>query len=320
MNTTRPRGFSRWRRTRPFWGGLLVVLAGLELIAIPLAPVPLIVHQGMAGVASWLIGAILIAAGALMWAQPMLRIFYGILAVLLSIASFLTSNFGGFLLGLLLGVVGGAMAVAWVPVKKNVPETRARRTAGPVAVPSVRREGRLTALAVPAVLGFPLLTPTPPPDPSAAPSPAPTRTARGMSAPEKSGGYRVSSDPGTLRASSLTMSGLSYDGVALLPSAEGTVRALKFSMTKAVLKDVDQTSRHGGTTTRITAGTLTFTGDVAIYTTRMASKLLGIPVTFTPEHPPPLTPPSMVMTDVVAERPSVQARGAAISALGIGPD
>ncbi|NVI92258.1 hypothetical protein [Actinomadura sp. BRA 177] len=157
------------------------------------------------------------------------------------------------------------------------------------------RGGRLTAIALPALLGFPLLSPTPPP----------------------AAGTRVYSDSGTLRADSLTMSGLSYDGVVSLPSAGGTVKALKFSMSKAVLKNVNETVTHGGATTRTRARNLTLTGDVVMYTTKMSSKLLGVPLTFTPESPPPLTLPYMVMTDVVSEQPSVTANGAQLTGLGI---
>ncbi len=115
------------------------------------------------------------------------------------------------------------------------------------------------------------------------------------------------------------MSGLSYDGVASLPSAGGTVKALKFRMAKAVLKNVDQTtSARGGAASRTRTPNLTLTGDVVMYTTKMSSKLLGIPLTFTPESPPPLTLPYMVMTDVVSEQPSVTANGAQITGLGIG--
>ncbi|NDU72299.1 hypothetical protein GWI34_06630 [Actinomadura sp. DSM 109109] len=350
-----PRGFRRWRRTRPFWGGVFAVLGGVELITIPLAPMPLVVHQGMAGVASWLIGALLVTAGALLWFQPDHRGFYGILAVLLSLASFLTSNFGGFLVGLLLGVLGGALGFAWSPgpdrPRRGTPAWDGR--AGAHAAP---RGGRLTALAVPAVLGFHLLAPSPssPPSAAATPSPQPsTRTAKSPGtapsagatpspstpptpsttpttgatpspsatpAPAKDAGAgpRLYADAGTLRADSLAMTGLSYDGVASLPSAGGTVKALKFSMSKAVLKNVDQTAAHGGVTARTRTRSLTLTGDVVMYTTKMSSKLLGLPVTFTPEAPPPLTLPYMVMTDVVSEQPSVTAAGATITGLAGG--
>lgn len=107
--------FRRWRRTRPFWGGLLAIIAGLELISIPLAPLGLALYQGLAGIASWFAGVLLIAVGVLVWLQPHHRLFFGILAVLLSLLSFLTSNLGGLLLGMLLGMVGGALIFAWAP-------------------------------------------------------------------------------------------------------------------------------------------------------------------------------------------------------------
>ncbi|MES9606042.1 DUF6114 domain-containing protein [Actinomadura sp. NPDC000929] len=353
-----PHGFRRWRRTRPFWGGVFAVLGGVELVAIPLAPMPLIVHQGMAGVASWLIGALLVTAGALMWFQPAQRSFYGILAVLLSLASFLTSNFGGFLVGMLLGLLGGALGFAWTPAPDG-PRPATTPRDGRHGAHAAPRGGRLTALALPAVLGIHLLAPSPSPSspvaaasatpsPSAAPSasqtaspsrtpstqpttsatPAPTATPSPSATPSPTAtpapakdagtGPRLYTDAGTLRADSLTMSGLSYDGVASLPSAGGTVKALKFSMSKAVLKNVDQTASHGGATARTRTGSLTLTGDVVMYTTKMSSKLLGVPVSFTPAAPPPLTPPYMVMTDVVSEQPAVTAGGAQISGLATG--
>ncbi|MEU6748219.1 DUF6114 domain-containing protein, partial [Spirillospora sp. NPDC046719] len=160
MTDTTPHGFRRWRRTRPFWGGAFAVLGGAELIAIPLAPMPLVVHQGIAGVASWLIGALLIAAGALMWFQPAQRGFFGILAVLLSLASFLTSNFGGFLVGMLLGLLGGALGFAWAPARPRGPddpggpEAPARPRAGGhgAGAHAAPRGGRFTALALPLAL------------------------------------------------------------------------------------------------------------------------------------------------------------------------
>ena len=37
------------------------------------------------------------------------------IAVLLSLASFVYSNLGGFLAGMILGLLGGMLAVAWTP-------------------------------------------------------------------------------------------------------------------------------------------------------------------------------------------------------------
>ena len=53
----------------------------------------------------------------LLWVNPAQRLFYSLVAAVLVLASWLTSNLGGFLLGLLLGIVGAALAFGWVPHK-----------------------------------------------------------------------------------------------------------------------------------------------------------------------------------------------------------
>ncbi|MEU8192302.1 DUF6114 domain-containing protein [Microbispora amethystogenes] len=105
-----------WRRSRPFWGGLLVLIAGLELLSIPFATkaLPLVIQSGTVG-ATYLIALVLVILGLMIWLQPGQRAFLGVVAVLVSIASFVYANLGGFLVGMLLGLVGGALAVAWAP-------------------------------------------------------------------------------------------------------------------------------------------------------------------------------------------------------------
>src|SRR5262245_49884596 len=70
-------GFRAWRRSRPFWGGLFAVIGGIELVLIPLAPMPVVIHQGIAGIGSYLIGVLLAVLGVLLWVQPAQRTFYG---------------------------------------------------------------------------------------------------------------------------------------------------------------------------------------------------------------------------------------------------
>jgi Family of unknown function (DUF6114) len=113
--------FRAWRRSRPFWGGLLLVLGGLELLGLPLTGVfvrgaiKLVIYIGIGGVFGVLIGVLLIAAGIVLWVNPTHRVFYGIAGIVLGIVSFPASNLGGFLLGMLLAIIGGALAFAWVP-------------------------------------------------------------------------------------------------------------------------------------------------------------------------------------------------------------
>jgi len=114
--------WQRWRRTRPFWGGLLLGLGGLELIAIPLTGVlghgaiRLVIYIGIGGVFGVLIGALMITCGVLICVNPAHRTFYGIAGILLGILSFPASNLGGFFIGMLLAIAGGGIAFAWTPL------------------------------------------------------------------------------------------------------------------------------------------------------------------------------------------------------------
>jgi uncharacterized protein DUF6114 len=134
---TRRERFRAWRRTRPFTGGLLLLLAGLELLLIPLGgdlghgAIKLVIYIGIGGVFGVLIGLLLIAAGIMIWVNPLHRVFYGIAGIVLGIVSFPTSNLGGFFIGMLLAMVGGAIAFAWEP---GEPEEAAEQRAEPAAM------------------------------------------------------------------------------------------------------------------------------------------------------------------------------------------
>jgi hypothetical protein len=118
-----------WRRGRPFWGGLLLLLAGLELVLLPLSGVlvhgglKLVIYIGIGGVFGVLIGALLIAAGTAVLVNPEHRSFYGIAGIALGIASFPASNLGGFFIGMLLAIIGGALGYAWTPIATGVDGT-----------------------------------------------------------------------------------------------------------------------------------------------------------------------------------------------------
>ena len=119
MADLRHSSWRAWRRSRPFWAGLLLAAAGVELIGIPLSgvlshgAVRLVIYIGIGGVFGVLIGVLLIACGVAVCLNPAHRVFYGIAGVLLGILSFPASNLGGFFAGMLLAIVGGSMAFAW---------------------------------------------------------------------------------------------------------------------------------------------------------------------------------------------------------------
>ncbi|MGC5308780.1 DUF6114 domain-containing protein [Micromonospora zamorensis] len=112
------RTFRRWRRSRPFWGGLLIVLAGLEMFGSTRMTVNgLSFHSGASGLLSLLIPVILVACGLLIWFSPAQRLFYSVVAAVTAVYSLIGLNLGGFFVGLLLGIVGSALAFAWTPIR-----------------------------------------------------------------------------------------------------------------------------------------------------------------------------------------------------------
>src|SRR5262249_56460429 len=83
-------------------------------------PLPLSVHIGIQGLAGYLVPTVLVLCGLLLWFNPGQRVFYSLLSVLLALTSWITSNLGGFFVGMLLGVLGGSLAFAWQP-RGNTP-------------------------------------------------------------------------------------------------------------------------------------------------------------------------------------------------------
>ncbi|WP_435796359.1 DUF6114 domain-containing protein [Kitasatospora aureofaciens] len=104
-----------WRGRRPFWGGLLVTLGGAEILFTLWAPLPLLLHISLVGLAGYLVPSVMLLCGLLILFNPTQRLFYSVLAVLASLASWVTSNLGGFLIGMLLGVVGACLTFGWLP-------------------------------------------------------------------------------------------------------------------------------------------------------------------------------------------------------------
>ncbi|WP_438485796.1 DUF6114 domain-containing protein [Streptomyces sp. S186] len=113
------QAFRDWRGQRPFWGGLLTLLAGVPIMYIPYANLTIgsltVRMATTAGAGSLIIGVLLVVLGLTMWFQPASRVFAGVAAILLALVSLVVSNFGAFLIGFLLGLIGGALGVSWAP-------------------------------------------------------------------------------------------------------------------------------------------------------------------------------------------------------------
>lgn len=112
---TRSQAWRAWRGGRPFPGAVLMTLGGAEILLTEKASIGVVVHVGMQGLSGYLIPAVLVVCGVLTIFNPAQRLFYSILGVLLSLGSWVTSNLGGFFVGMLLGVIGSSMVFGWLP-------------------------------------------------------------------------------------------------------------------------------------------------------------------------------------------------------------
>ncbi|MGX4689753.1 DUF6114 domain-containing protein [Streptomyces sp. JNUCC 63] len=125
--TRRRLQFRAWRGTRPFWAGLLVLLGGFPIMYFPYAHLQLghltLAMATTAGAGSLIIGVLLVVLGISLWFQKHIRVFAGVAAILLALVSIPVSNFGGFVVGFLLALIGGAMAVAWAEGVPPAPES-----------------------------------------------------------------------------------------------------------------------------------------------------------------------------------------------------
>jgi hypothetical protein len=110
------RRFGDWRRARPFWGGLLMVLSAAVLfLSANLTLKAMQVHFGQEGFLSYLLPLMLLLCGLLVWFTPAQRLFYAVIGLLTAVYSLIGLNLGGFGVGMLLGIAGGALVIAWTP-------------------------------------------------------------------------------------------------------------------------------------------------------------------------------------------------------------
>ena len=116
---TRRARFKKWRAERPFIPGLLLILSGI-VIAMPAYFTVkisdlLVMISTVSGVSTLLIGALQVMFGLGAWFRPATATYLGVLGIIVAVIAVPTSNLGGFLIGSVLGIVGGALALAWEP-------------------------------------------------------------------------------------------------------------------------------------------------------------------------------------------------------------
>ncbi|MEU2790960.1 DUF6114 domain-containing protein [Streptomyces sp. NPDC007100] len=309
--------FRAWRRTRPFWAGLLLVLGGAELLLVPLSPLTVLISLGLGGLAAIGIGLALIVAGLFLWLRPAAHHYVSLHALILSVLSFAATNLGGFLVGMGLGIAGSAMGFGWTPVREEDGEESEGFEGSEGSVEVDAREdggtyngstysgsasggstpgegtsgegdgGRSKALAV--VLPIVLLT------------------AIGTPAePAQAAGIPAQPTPPTVTTTMFAPKGFTLAGVTRVQTVNGPVKAMVLRMKAASLTDYRLTTRDAdGPQLALGARNLDLSGNVTLYLTKFSGCLEGlICLTFTPDTlpVPPVVPPFVFMTDVDAEQ------------------
>ncbi|WP_157052472.1 DUF6114 domain-containing protein [Ornithinibacillus contaminans] len=104
--------FKQWRSNRPFWGATLTVLAGLMILYIPLQLYAIAFIPGSLVFVGFIFGGLVIILGVCTYIYPQFSTVFGIATIFLSILSVMGA-LGGFLIGTIIGIVAGALAIAW---------------------------------------------------------------------------------------------------------------------------------------------------------------------------------------------------------------
>ena len=107
------------RKSRPFAAGLAIILSGLFMLvpaflSFTVADIEVQV-SAVSSIVTALLAVMLVICGFATWLRPESRIYTGIAAMVLGIIALPAANFGGFIIGTLLALIGGVMALSWDP-------------------------------------------------------------------------------------------------------------------------------------------------------------------------------------------------------------
>ena len=91
-----------------------IIIAAPAYITIRISDL-LVMISTISGVSTLLIGVLLAMFGLGAWFQPATSNYVGVLGIIVAIIALPTSNLGGFIIGSLLGIIGGAFTFAWQP-------------------------------------------------------------------------------------------------------------------------------------------------------------------------------------------------------------
>lgn len=139
---------TRFRRTRPFWGCIILAWGGWFVLKPVVGSAAMTMELGVGGVSGYILGGGMMAAALVAFVLPAQRHFPALMAAMMSVASLPLANLGGWLIGMVLGIIGSGLVFAWTPYSDKQLAKFAARAERRAQRRAARRSGT-TASAAP---------------------------------------------------------------------------------------------------------------------------------------------------------------------------
>lgn len=110
----------RYLGSRPTLGCVLLAFGGYFVLRpVVGSTFSFLAYLGVGGAQIYILGGGMVAAALVAFFQPAQRHFPALMAMAFSIASLPLANLGGWLIGMVLGILGSGMIFAWTPYSER---------------------------------------------------------------------------------------------------------------------------------------------------------------------------------------------------------
>lgn len=141
------QAFSRFRKTRPFWGAIILAWGGWFVMKPALGSFVTMTSLGSGGAVVYILGGGMMAAALVSLFVPAQRHFPALMAAIFSVASLPMANLGGWLIGMVLGILGSGLVFAWTPYSDSQLEKLAERDASKALRKEQKKAAKEVAVA-----------------------------------------------------------------------------------------------------------------------------------------------------------------------------
>lgn len=109
-------------------GGIFILIGGIFMAAVGTFIAIFFPELGATLAGLGLIIGIVVLIGAIMlYANPENKVAWGVIIIIFSIISFFFNLGGGFIIGMILGIIGGALGITWKPSLPVAPAAGIKR-------------------------------------------------------------------------------------------------------------------------------------------------------------------------------------------------